>query len=194
MGVRHDMRRRRPAIGLLRAAVLAFACATAMPALSAESAEASGSAVKMAIVYNLGKFIDWPGAAHPGTPLELCVSGSAERLEDGLAAIEGKAVHGRALKVRRLGKSQDFSGCHIVFFSESLTAGAAELLASTHLRGMLTISDDEAFAGQGGIVTLVVRDRHVRFQVHLSAAQRAGFTISSELLRVADKVIGGPSS
>ena len=46
------------------------------------------------------------------------------------------------------------------------------------------------FAARGGIIQFAIEDQHVRFDINLEAASRAGLKISSKLLSVAKVVIG----
>jgi hypothetical protein len=169
---------------------LAGSCGVALAGNAAGLAPSDG-AVKMAIVYNISKFVEWPPTQRGSGALTLCVVGRSERLAEGMAAVESRLVHGRALHAQEVARATDLAGCHIAFFADPLGSGAAELLASAHQRGVLTVSDDDAFLGQGGLVQLVNLDNHVRFEVNLGAAQKAGFNISSELLRLAERVLGG---
>jgi YfiR/HmsC-like len=41
------------------------------------------------------------------------------------------------------------------------------------------------FTRRGGMIQLVLQDRHVRFEVNLAAAEHAGLTLSSQLLKLA---------
>jgi hypothetical protein len=151
----------------------------------------SDGAVKMAIVYNISKFVDWPAGQRSSGTLTLCVVGHGERLAEGMALVESRLVHGRVLHAQEVTRSVDMSACQIEFFADPLGPGAAELLAAANQHGVLTVSDDDGFLGQGGMVQLVNLDNHVRFAVNLGAAQKAGFSISSELLRLAERVVGG---
>lgn len=151
---------------------------------------ASDEVVKMAMVYNIGKFVDWPKPAAAGVPLVLCVAGHSQRLAQGLAAIDGKLIHGRPLQVQRNMDSNGYDSCQILFFADPLTANELSLLPVAQQHGVLTISDDEQFSKRGGLFELVTQEQHVRFAVNLTAAKHAGFQVHAELLRLAESVIG----
>ena len=57
---------------------------------------------------------------------------------------------------------------------------------------VLTVSDVPEFCERGGIIGLVKKDDKVRFEVNRAAADRAQLVLSSELLKVATKVIDKP--
>jgi hypothetical protein len=48
------------------------------------------------------------------------------------------------------------------------------------------------FCPQGSMIQLVLEGDRVRFEVNLTAAQRAGLNLSSELLKVATAVRAAP--
>lgn len=189
MNVTHQPARHRR--GRAPRAVLACAALLAMGQGGAQAPTPSDGAVKVAIVYNISKFVDWPAGQRGGGPLVLCIAGRGERFAEGVAAVEGRPVHGRPFHVQEVARPGELAGCQIALFADPLGPGSAELLAQAHQRGVLTVSDDDAFLAEGGLVELVNRDNHVRFEVNLGSAQKAGFTVSSELLRLAERVVGG---
>jgi hypothetical protein len=50
---------------------------------------------------------------------------------------------------------------------------------------VLTISDSEGFVDTGGVIELLYADSRIQFEVILSAAQRAGLKIASQVLKLA---------
>ncbi len=55
---------------------------------------------------------------------------------------------------------------------------------------ILTVGEHEQFARNGGIINFVLKNDNVRLEIDLAAAKKAGVTISSRLLAVADVVKG----
>jgi len=53
---------------------------------------------------------------------------------------------------------------------------------------ILTVSDIPKFSQRRGMIQLVLDGGRIRFEVNLTATQRAGLTLSSELLKVATAV------
>jgi hypothetical protein len=52
----------------------------------------------------------------------------------------------------------------------------------------LTVSNVPKFSQHGGMIEFVVEANKIRFEVNLTSAERAGLTLSSELLKVATAV------
>ncbi|HXP46608.1 MAG TPA: YfiR family protein [Terriglobales bacterium] len=54
------------------------------------------------------------------------------------------------------------------------------------------MGEDEQFLGHGGIIRLYSQDARLRFAINAEAASRAGVTISSSLLGLAQIARGKP--
>jgi hypothetical protein len=169
---------------LIACAVLTRALA-AMPAYGADPVVQGERAVKAAFIYNFAKFTDWPAAAG-GTPdaLVLCAF-SDESYAPALAAIEGKPVQGRAMRVRRDVRLGDIKSCHMMFIAESAARRSPELLRAARAAPVLTIGEAEGFAEPGGMIGLIAEDNRVQFEINTEAVQRARLKISAQLLRLA---------
>jgi hypothetical protein len=59
---------------------------------------------------------------------------------------------------------------------------------------VLTVSDMPGFIEHGGMVQFVLENDNVRFEVNLSAANKSGLALSSQLLKVAARVVGNPDT
>lgn len=161
-------------------AVLAFA----LPA-EAGPADSLEYAVKATFLYKFAGFVDWPAAAFESasSPVSVCVLGSdpVAVLIDHAAA--GQQVAERPVVVRHLQTLTGESGCHILYVAANMPAAAAQ----NAMRGMpvLTVTDSAGAASARGIVTFVVQDNRVRFDIDDAAAAENGLTISSKLLSLA---------
>jgi hypothetical protein len=61
-------------------------------------------------------------------------------------------------------------------------------VAAVQKSAVLTVSDLPGFTGNGGMIQFMLRENKVRFEVNLTAAEKAGLTLSSQLLKVATDV------
>jgi len=142
--------------------------------------------IKAAYIFNFIKFVQWPAPslATPQAPIVLCVA-AKEGLGGALAAIEGKQVQGRELRVRRGVKPDEMKACHVLFVPEGEARGVAELLRAVGALPVLTIGEPEGFAAAGGGIGFVNRDERVQFEINPAAMERAHLQVSSQLLRLA---------
>jgi hypothetical protein len=150
--------------------------------------------VKAAFLLNFARFVEWPpqNFSSPTDSIDVCILGPdpfGEALDE---MVKDKVVSGRPLQVRRLREPAQAGGCELVFVN------AIEARNKVHLSkelnwGMLTVSDGKDFARDGGIVTLVMQQNRVGFEINVDAADHAGLKISSKLLSLATIVHDDPA-
>ena len=165
----------------------ALSCAL-LGAVTASAADGSTDAqVKAAFVYNFAKFTEWPAAAFasPQAPIRLCLSGVDETQTKAFAAIEGKPVQGREVRIKRNPAMADIGECNILYVGDEEPRRAQATLQAARNASVLTVSDSEGFADTGGVIGLVYADNRIQFEVNLAAAQRAGLKIASQVLKIA---------
>lgn len=171
--------------GRILSAVCIAVLALASRLAAAAPAESLEYAVKATFLYKFAGFVEWPAAAFESasSPVTICVLGSdpVALLIDHAAA--GQQIGERTVVVRHLQTLAGVSGCQILYVATS--APAAE--AQNAMRGMpvLTVTDSGGIASARSVVTFVVQDNRVRFDIDDAAAAENGLTISSKLLSLA---------
>jgi hypothetical protein len=76
-----------------------------------------------------------------------------------------------------------------LYISASETSRLGQILEATRHSGTLTVSDIPHFVERGGIIGFVKQQDRIRFEVNRSAAEDSHLTLSSELLKVALRVM-----
>lgn len=66
------------------------------------------------------------------------------------------------------------------------------MLKAVRDQPVLTVGDSSGFAEAGGMIGFLLQDNRVRFDVNLPSAQRSKLRVSSNLLRVARRVLEPP--
>ncbi len=153
-------------------------------------------AVKLAYLFNLIRFTHWPEETpDPETsgPQEfvLGIVGD-DPFGPLLQNLEGRAVHGLPVRVVRVRTPQQLTRCRAVFISGSEWSRLGVVLRALHGLPVLTFGDVPGFVDRGGMVGFLRERDRVRFEVNLEALRRAGLRMSSEVLRLAVRVVGGP--
>ena len=146
--------------------------------------------VKATFLYKFASFVEWPAAAFesPTSPVSICVIGTdaVGALIDQAAA--GQRIGAHPITVIHLQAAAGVSGCHIAYIAESdaqLIAAALDAMKGTPV---LTVTDSTHPSGPTGIVSFVVQDNRVRFDIDDAAAAENGLVISSKLLSLARSV------
>jgi hypothetical protein len=173
----------RRALGILWCVIFAVC------SLQSEQPKPSEYQVEAVYLLNFAKFVEWPAAAvPPGEPFSICVLGQYPFGAALDRTIAGESLDGRKVVVRRFSKAQEAMSCHVLFISLSEEHRLAEILKTLEKTTILTVSNLPNFSQQGGMIQFVVEANKVRFEVNLTSAERAGLTLSSELLKVATTV------
>jgi hypothetical protein len=147
--------------------------------------------VKAAYLFNFGKFVKWPEqTSSEHDTFSICVLGSDPFGKVLDVTVSGEQIDGRKARVRRLASAADANGCRILFVSRSEEGRLGSVLATLGRSPVLTVSDIDGFANRDGMIQFVMDRDRVRFQVNLAATQKAGLSLSSELLKVATAVKG----
>jgi len=185
------MRPGRARLSILTPFFLALAVAIAHIAFSRSHAQSVNEyQVKAAYLYNFAKFVEWPPEAFGpgGDPFVVGVIGDDPFGGALDQAISGKNVNGHPLMIKRLKWGQDLRGCHILFISSSERKRLGQIFGSLRGANVLTIGESDRFGQQGGIITFVMEDETVRFEINTSVADQSRLKVSSKLLALAKGV------
>jgi hypothetical protein len=156
---------------------------------SAQSAPTE-SQVKAAYLYNFGKFVTWPNDGPASAErFQICILGKDPFGSVLDSTVNGESIDRKKIQIRRFDKMQDAAGCNVLYVSSSEESRLPAILAESQRLRLLTVSDILHFAERGGAIGLVTQQDRVRFEVNRSTAERSHLVLSSELLKVAIRVI-----
>ncbi|HEY3838928.1 MAG TPA: YfiR family protein [Bryobacteraceae bacterium] len=178
------------AIARLHAVRLIALVATlmAIPPLSAATGAGNVEVhIKAAYLFNFGRYVSWPQQTGD---VVIGVVGHAPIVEILEQTVAGKTINGRAYRVRVYSATEPIDHCDILFLSHGDIHQTASILTALAGKPVLTVSDTENFAGQGGMVEFLLVDDTLKFDINLAAVEKCGLKISSELLRVAHEIKG----
>lgn len=182
----HGRGRRSISSAALRFALLLCLSATSLT----QQVHPTESQVKAAYLFNLGKFVQWPIDHGPsGDSFDLCVLGQDPFGPVLDATVAGESISTRKIAVVRISKVSETAPCNILYISVSEAGRLGPILEAARHSGALTVSDIPHFVEHGGIIGFVKQQDRVRFEVNRSAAGDSHLTLSSELLKVALRVM-----
>jgi hypothetical protein len=144
----------------------------------------------VAYLYNIGKFVDWPSHTfNKQSHFNICLYGSVGSLVDSMGVLKGKKIQGLPLHTRIVPRGGKFNGCHILYVDQSERTYFIPILKTVRDDATLTLSNAEAFTRLGGMVSFIPERNQLRFDVNNRAVTAANLTVSSQVLRLARKVI-----
>jgi hypothetical protein len=169
-----------------RVALLAFAVAY----VTAAGGAAPEYEVKAAFLYNFAKFVEWPAEAFTGRgAFRFCILGDdpfGTALE---RTVAGKRIDDHPIEIARHDAESDATECHVVFLGVSEASTLRRTLATLGARGILTVGDRPEFVDDGTVIGFRLEGDRVRFDINADAAERAGLRVSSQLMKLASRVV-----
>ena len=149
--------------------------------------------LKAAFLFNFAQFVRWPPGCFAGANAPFCIGilgadpfGNA--LEE---TIRGETIESHKLIVVRSARIEDLQNCQMIFVSRSEGDHVGEILSQLGAKPILTVSDADSFARDGGAIDFYLAGGKVRFEINPGAAQRRGLKISSQLLSLGKIVQSG---
>jgi hypothetical protein len=169
----------------------------ALSAVGVDSAHAqvfSADAVKAAFLHRFASYVEWPPDAIGEGPFVIAVAGAEQVAQHLEQLLPGITVQGHRAEVRRVARINELDGVHILYVGPEMLGRTRELRAAARTRPVLLVTDgDDGFDG-GGVINFLQSDNKVRFEVSLTAADRARLRIDSALLPVATRVERQPQA
>ena len=189
--------RRIAGVGL--AALVAVGGVLSSSPVFGQAEKASEFQIKAAYLYNFSKFVQWPAKGGVGgedkrgddskaSSFTICVMGKSPVASALESIVQGETVDGLPVTERTIERVEEGTGCRILYVGAPEERSVKRVLSLLEGRPVLTVSDIPNFADHGGMVEFVIEDNKVRFDVNRAAAEKAGLTLSSQLLKVAHRV------
>ncbi len=144
--------------------------------------------IKAAFIFNFTQFVNWPeqSLGPPGSPFVIGILGE-DPFEGYLQEIiKGESVKGHPLVIRHFKNVEDVKSCHVLFID--IKGNDDAILKKLEGRNILTISEEEKFAHDGGMVRIYTKQNKIQIQINPEAANKASLTISSKLLKLVEIV------
>jgi hypothetical protein len=165
------------AVGLALLGVLATGQGSAAAANQSEAA----------LIVKIGKFVHWPAGAFANSEgvLRLCIIGTDDD-SGSIDSLAGQKLQDKVIAIARLADPDlSVAKCHIVFVRKSERDRLATVLQFTARSPVLTMSDIDGFAADGGMVGFSNAGGTIHFEINVAASKRAGLTIGAQLLQIA---------
>ncbi len=168
-----------------------------------QAAESKEYQIKAAFLYNFIQFVDWPKekAADSNTPIIIGILGK-DPFGTILDSIKNKKIKGKSVVIRRVktleelekseesnDKINELKQCHVLFICSSENKNLRQIIDLIKTDNILTVGEADNFLENGGIINFMLEEKKVRFEINLDAANTSNLKISSQLLRLAEKVV-----
>jgi hypothetical protein len=147
--------------------------------------------VKGAYLSRFGEYVDWPAKAFQGAgdPFIIGIIGE-DPFDGGLdQVVQNRSIQGHPVVIRRFKRLDQVNQVHVLYVGEGEAKNWDRIREALRGRSILTVG--EKGIGPGVVISFVVLQNKVRFEIDIDAAGRADLKLSSKLLGLAMKPASG---
>lgn len=158
--------------------------------IKGNAAELGEYEIKAGMLFNFTHFVEWPlESLDKSRTFSICIAGDSSSNQT-FSRLNGKSYKERTITVRQIREPGGASGCNLLFLHRSENNHLPGYLQMAQKKSILTVSDMDDFASQGGMIGFIEQDGKIRFEINLDAAHHSRLKISSQLLKLARIVAG----
>lgn len=143
------------------------------------------ASLKAAFLYHFSTFVIWPESAPANEEFVIAVLGDDAIAGELRTYLPGHSIQGRPMRVRSLATLDEFADEAVLFIGAERNDQLAGHLETVANRPVLVVTDAPGALDKGSMINFKVVDDRIRFEISLSAAERAGLVLSSRLLSAA---------
>lgn len=146
--------------------------------------------VKGAFLFNFLKYVEWTQSPVQDSlaPLIIVIYGEDPFGSQLDRDLDDRHIDSHPVKVVRIPQGDSIPDCHLVYTTLRDNNALEALLSDLRGVPVLTVGESENFLSLGGVISLLLEDGKVRFDIDLDHARRARIDISSKLLNLARQV------
>jgi len=143
--------------------------------------------IKAGFIYNFARFTQWPEST---SHINICLYGK-DNFGSYLDDLNGKMINGKSIKTKRIRVLKSIESCNVVFLNITPPDkyNFKRVLNKIKNKNILTMSDTKNATDYGVMVGLVIENGRVGFNVNYTEINKTELKISSQLLKLAKKVI-----
>ena len=157
-------------------------------AVAADSPEAE--AVEAAFIYRFAGYVEWPPESVSHPEFTIAVLGADKVAQELLRILPQHQIKDSPARVRRIRRMAELGDSQILFIGPQYDDDLQSVIAQVANRPVLVVTAGPHGLEDGSCVNFLFIDRHVRFEVSITAAEHVGLRISAELLSVAVRIQG----
>lgn len=132
--------------------------------------------LKALYLIRLAEFISWPESSEHQT-FKICIDAS-DQVANQLRQSTTSNIKGRKLEIIDPPTDSSISQCAFLYLSQG------QIQPSLTHTPVFTVSSQENFAEQGGMIEFYIDRNNVRMKCNLQSVNKAGIKLSSKLIRL----------
>lgn len=149
------------------------------------------STIKAGFLLKFSEFIQWPeyySSLYSEEPLNICLHGKDE-FGDIFDYVNDHDILRREILVRRFVPLIELKSCHLVFISNLEIEDVDNITKEVKKYPVLVVTNNQKISHSLVAINFREINNQIRFEINLSAFERSGIKIGSELLNLAINVV-----
>jgi hypothetical protein len=144
--------------------------------------------IKAGLIYNFLKYTQWPQGSRQTTgPVVVCMLGG-DTFDGHLQPMAGRTVNERTIELREVGSAADAAPCALLIVHAARRAAWPQLKAALANQSIMTVSDFDGFAAEGGMIEFTHIDNRVGVAINAEAVAATHIVVQDRLLKLASAV------
>ncbi len=168
--------------------IFALSALISMPLYSQSQVKASQENVMASFIYSFTGYLSWP-EERQGNEFKIIVLGDDQMLSPLQYIGSKRTVQGRIIVVKQVNSVAEIDTCDMLFIGSGATEVIEMLQLNQSLGPAVVITDCQDCLEKGIGINFVNEDDRIRFEINKSALESKNIRISSQLLKLAVKVI-----
>ncbi|MBS4060211.1 MAG: YfiR family protein [Bacteroidetes bacterium] len=144
--------------------------------------------IMASFIYNFTNYLSW-SSDDLGEDFEIVVLGESTLLEPLKYIGNTKKVTEKTINVVHVQGVSELKPCHILVVGEDFTKTLSELYANTLLKNAIIITYCNGCLQKGASINFVTESERLRFEINKTTLDSKSIKASSQLLKLAIKVI-----
>ena len=153
---------------------------------SHSQANFGGDAVKAAYLYRFTQYVEWP--AVPKSAFVIAVMDAPSVAEELAKLLSAHSILNVPVRVRSVHATSEIADAAMLYVGAEPAERLRSVISAVASRPLLVVTDSQEGLSLGSTINFLNIDKHIRFEVSTTAAERAKLHVSAELLAVAARV------
>ncbi len=168
--------------------LMAIAGLLSLPLKSIAQVKASPENVLASFIYNFTAYLNWPEESQ-NNDFKIIVLGNDEIMSPLQYIGSKRTIQGRPIVVKKAVTFDEIEDCEMLFIGADAVSSIEKLKGSNKTESTVIITDCKDCLRNGIGINFVNEEDKIRFEINKSALESKNIRISSQLLKLAVKVI-----
>jgi len=144
--------------------------------------------IMASFIYNFTNYLSW-NSDDSGEDFEIAVLGESTLLEPLKYIGNTKKVNDKNISVVQVKSLSELKACHILVVAENFTKTLSEIHTNPLLKNTIIITHCSGCLDKGASINFVTESERLRFEINKTMLDSKSIKASSQLLKLAIKVI-----